>query len=79
MPRLFAVLVCRTRPQVEYGFATDLDAQRRAALLRIIEKIGKCLAHCFELEVVKTLNLHPHLLVKAWLYKACIVPAPVGF
>ena len=79
MPRLFAVLVCRTRPQVEYSFATDLDAQRRAALLRIIEKIGKRLAYCFEVKVVKTLNLHPDLLDQAWLYKACIVPAPVRF
>ena len=49
VPGFGAVLVSGTAPEVENGFPTNADAQRRATLLRIVEKRRKRFAHRFEL------------------------------
>ncbi|MNO74411.1 hypothetical protein D3C76_654090 [compost metagenome] len=64
VPGLLAVLVGTAGPQVDHGFATDLDAQRGATLLGIIEQRGKGFAHCFELQLIVTLDLHPLFSVR---------------
>ncbi|MNK93450.1 hypothetical protein D3C87_1136110 [compost metagenome] len=61
VPGLGAILVGGAGPEVEHGFATDLDAQRRATFLGIVEQRRECLTHCLELKLVMTLNLHPQL------------------
>jgi hypothetical protein len=61
VPGLRAVLVAGAGPEVDDGFAADLDAQRCATLLRIVEQCREGLAHRFELKLVMTLNLHPQL------------------
>ena len=58
MPGLGTVLVGGTGPQVNDGFAADLDAEPGATLLRVIEQLGERFTHRFELELVMTLNLH---------------------
>ncbi|MNS91731.1 hypothetical protein D3C72_1258370 [compost metagenome] len=59
VPGLGAVLVGGTRPEVNDGLPADLNAQRRATLLRIVEQRSKGFAHSFKLKLVMTLNLHP--------------------
>ncbi len=61
MPGFGPVLVGGARPQVDDGFAADLDAQRGATFLRIVEQRRERFAHCLELKLVMTLNLHPRL------------------
>ncbi|MNN42977.1 hypothetical protein D3C81_1571890 [compost metagenome] len=79
VPGLGPVLVGSAGPQIEDGFAADLDAQRCATLLGIVEQRRERLSHRFELKLVMTLNLHPQL-PGLTLYKvAGIVPALEGF
>ncbi|MNF83607.1 hypothetical protein D3C84_659320 [compost metagenome] len=61
VPGLLAILVGGAGPEVENGFAADLDAQRCATLLRIVEQRRERFANRFELKLVMTLNLHPLL------------------
>jgi hypothetical protein len=73
VPGLAAVLVGTAGPQVDDGFAADLDAQRRATLLGILEQRGEGFTHRFELQLIVALNLHPPVLRTTLLKKACIV------
>ncbi|MNP03840.1 hypothetical protein D3C76_957380 [compost metagenome] len=79
VPGLGAVLVSGTGPEVNDGFPANLDTQRRATLLRIVEQRRKGLAHGFELKLVMTLNLHP-AAPRAYCYRkwrALFQPAAV--
>lgn len=58
VPGLGTVLIGGTGPQVDNGFAADLDTQPGTTLLRVIEQRGKGFTYRFELELVMTLNLH---------------------
>ncbi|MCY1445065.1 hypothetical protein D9M71_615680 [compost metagenome] len=66
VPSLLAVLVGTAGPQVDHGFASDLDAQRGATLLGIIEQCSEGFAHCFELQLIVTLDLHPLFSVRPY-------------
>ncbi|MCY1377001.1 hypothetical protein D9M69_645390 [compost metagenome] len=61
VPGLGPVLVGSAGPQIEDGFAADLNAQRCATFLGIVEQRRERLSHRFELKLVMTLNLHPQL------------------
>ncbi|RML47873.1 hypothetical protein ALQ97_200053 [Pseudomonas savastanoi pv. glycinea] len=62
VPGLVPVLISRTGPQIDHRPAADLDAQRRAALLGIIEQCCERFAYRLELKLIMALNLHPQLL-----------------
>ncbi|KPW91033.1 hypothetical protein ALO79_200345 [Pseudomonas syringae pv. castaneae] len=62
VPGFMTVLVSRTGPQIDHRPAADLDAQRRTALLGIIEQCCERFAYRLELKLIMALNLHPQLL-----------------
>jgi len=64
VPGLLAVLIGAARPQVDDRLATDLDAQRCATLLGILEQCRERFAYCFELQLIVTLDLHPLFSVR---------------
>ena len=58
MPGLQPFLVHLSSPQIDYRLTANLDTQRRAALLWIIEYPGKGIAQCLKTHIKKTLYLH---------------------
>lgn len=62
VPGFSTVPVSRTGPQIDHRPTADLDAQRRAALLGIIEQCCEGFAYRLELKFIMALNLHPQLL-----------------
>ncbi|WP_342651582.1 hypothetical protein [Pseudomonas sp. REB1044] len=79
MPSLLPILVGCARPQVDDGLAAHLNAQRRTTLLGILEQGGKGVAHCLELQLKVTLNVHPPALRTTCQSKAGIVSVVGGF
>ncbi|MNP48386.1 hypothetical protein D3C76_1425000 [compost metagenome] len=59
VPGFMAILVGGTGPQIDHRATTHLDAQRRAALLGIIEQRRERFTHRLELKFIMALNLHP--------------------
>ncbi|SVJ73117.1 Uncharacterised protein [Klebsiella pneumoniae] len=66
LPGLLAVLVRDAAPEVDHRLATDLQAQRRAALLRIVEKPGEGLGKRGETAVTVALRRHGQVPVGKW-------------